>query len=182
MNATTSATSRWFGDAFLQLHPLLQQLHIIGGTLHGDIDVFIGQGLAGVVGRKFAKKAGVTAGRHHMHVTVSNHEDGIHWARRINDGHTVLSKFEPVGTLHTGGHWWERTGAVTLKLGARIDGDSWHWQHLQTQVRGITVPPFLVPKTVASKRIVNEQYVFSVAMSLPGLGKVFGYGGTLSIE
>ncbi len=38
---------KWFGESFNNLHPLLQQIHIHGGTLQGEIDIKLCKGLAG---------------------------------------------------------------------------------------------------------------------------------------
>lgn len=38
---------KWFGESFNNLHPLLQQIHIHGGTLQGEIDIKQCKGRAG---------------------------------------------------------------------------------------------------------------------------------------
>ena len=54
-----SAVSDWFGDEFLLLDPLLQELHKQGGTLSGMVDLEYGSGLAGFIGRWLASKLGL---------------------------------------------------------------------------------------------------------------------------
>lgn len=36
---SSELVENWFGDEFHHLHPLLQQLHINGGKLAGDLDI-----------------------------------------------------------------------------------------------------------------------------------------------
>ena len=36
---SSELVKNWFGDEFRHLHPLLQQLHINGGKLAGDLDI-----------------------------------------------------------------------------------------------------------------------------------------------
>ena len=46
----------WFDSDFSDLDPLLQKLHVVGGELTGNIDISYGSGLAGLIGKRLAKK------------------------------------------------------------------------------------------------------------------------------
>ena len=100
----------WFGGAFSQLHPKLQQLHREGGVLRGKVDVSFGAGVAGAIGRRLARKLGVptAAGAHHLEVTIFSDNGVLHWNRRFDAGTQFHSEFRPYGRFPSGG-WIERT-------------------------------------------------------------------------
>jgi hypothetical protein len=50
----SSLVADWFGDDFVQLHPLLQQLHRHGGRLSGQVMIDIPSDVAGLFGRRLA--------------------------------------------------------------------------------------------------------------------------------
>ena len=92
-------SSRWFGERFTELHPLLQQLHINGGLLSGPVDITLGRGLAGIVGRRLAGKLGipVNGGSHTLQVAISHQTDSLRWDRCFDGDQWVRSLFQPVG-------------------------------------------------------------------------------------
>lgn len=173
---------RWFGPRFAALHPTLQHLHRGGGgRLEGTVDVTVPTGLAGVIGRRLAQRLGVPIDtpRHAFTVDISHQADGLHWDRRFDGRTDMRSVFEPIGTWPEG--WWlERTGPVQLRLTVDVIDGGWHWRCQRISWRGVRLPMGLFPKSRAYKRIDEEgRYRFEVSFSMPLVGTVLGYGGTL---
>ena len=46
----------------------------------------------------------------------------------------------------------------------------------------IPLPKILLPRTEAHKEVVDGGYQFSVAISVPFIGKVLGYSGKLALS
>lgn len=178
--APETVVSRWFGPAFGELHPLLQQLHRHGGVLSGEIDIQVGRGPAGWIGRRLAKSVGIPVDqpRRGFEVSIRHTGTALEWNRRFDNGAEMRSLFVPVGTRRDG--WWvESTGPVEMHLTVDVDRGGWLWRVLRTRVRGIPVPLFVMPRSRAGKRIENGRYLFQVEFALPLLGTVLRYGGAL---
>ena len=170
----------WFGGAFCDLHPLLQRLHREGGVLSGDVDVQFGAGLAGVLGRRLAKRLGIDHERatNRLEVTIYSDHEGLHWNRRFNDRGEFRSTFVPVGRFPQG-HWAERTGSIRLLLQVAIVNSGWHWRHMRTYASGLPLPAWLAPRTIAFKEIDGDRYRFRVDIGLPLFGTLLSYSGRL---
>lgn len=172
----------WFGDEFYQLAPQLQQLHSLGGTLKGPVEVLYGKGVAGIIGRRLAKKLNIPTARHHdFSVAISHHANGLHWHRVFNQTQEMKSVFTPVGNK-TKGFWLEQTGRLHLKLTVDIIDGGWYWKILGYRFLGLPLPAWLLPKSIAYKFIDDDKYRFYVAFTAPILGMLFSYGGLLSVE
>jgi hypothetical protein len=180
-NATV--VTHWFGDAFSQLHPLLQTLHRDGGLLRGRIAIDCGRGAAGLIGRRLARRLGIPADRSDCGfvVRIAHAEDALLWCRRFETGNEMISSFVPYGRFPDGG-WHERTGPLTLDLGVDTSGGGWRWRLRGARWHGISVPLALLPRSQAGKRIVDGRYAFEVEFRLPLLGRVLRYAGTLDAE
>ena len=180
-NPDENAATSWFGAGFDQLHPQLQALHRgSGGRLQGTVMLRFGDGLAGVAGRRLARRLGLPshAGAHEFSVDIEHDADGMQWKRRFGSVGAMTSHFRPVGTWPQG-YWLEHTGALEMRLGVDvIDGD-WHWTVRGTRLRGLPLPRWLLPKLTAYKRIRDGKYDFHVGVALPGLGQVLSYSGQL---
>lgn len=173
-------SSRWFGERFTELHPLLQQLHINGGLLSGPVDITLGRGLAGIVGRRLAGKLGipVNGGSHTLQVAISHQTDSLRWDRCFDGDQWVRSLFQPVGQWPDG--WWvEHTGPIKLFLSVDIHDGGWHWRVLKGRLGGVTLPRWLLPQTTPYKLIEDGRYRFYVGISVPLLGTVLSYSGLL---
>lgn len=183
-HASSTLVSDWFGPRFDALHPLLQALHRDGGLLHGEVQVETGRGIAGWSGRTLARGLGIpiTSGRCGFEVDIEHTTRALHWRRRFacGDGRVaeVESVFVPVGRWPSG-YWVETTGPVRLQLGVEVVDGGWHWRASRASVRGVRIPMWLLPRTSAGKAIVDGRYVFHVDITLPLLGRVLGYRGTL---
>lgn len=172
----------WFGDQFKSLHPLLQKLHLQGGILTGDIKLSYGQGIAGIIGRRLAKKMGLPeSGNHQLTVTISHDAAGLHWGRCFNNQEVVESLFIPQGNVEKG-YWIEKTGPLEMKLTVDIHDEGWHWRCLKVNFYGIPLPLWLIPKTIAYKYIENDKYCFHVEFVLPFIGSLVSYEGLLAAE
>jgi len=172
----------WFGHAFADLHPNIQALHRAGGILRGPVEVRLGRnGVARWIGKRLATRLGVPQPHpdNHMEVSIFSDGAGLHWNRRFNGGSEFRSLFRPVGH-YPSGRWIESSGAITLALQVAVRNGAWHWEHVDTRLFGIPLPRWLMPRTAAYKDVRDGMYIFSVNTSVPLLGTVLSYCGTLS--
>lgn len=176
-----SRVEQWFGPQFSELHPLLQHLHLHGGELMGLVDVDIPSGIAGVFGRRLAKKLGVPpyGGQYPFRVAISHQADGMHWDRCFGDASFMRSLFQPIGTWPDG-YWLEETGPLQMRLAVDVKEGGWHWRCLDMRLMGWRMPLWLFPNSRAFKTVEEGRYKFFVAFSLPGFGVVLSYSGCLS--
>ena len=178
---SSTLVSDWFGEAFNELHPLLQTLHQNGGKLSGLIDIYIPVGLRSMLGRKLANKLGIpcTGRIHQLTVTISHQQDGLHWDRCFDNQMVMKSLFIPIGR-NPNGYWLEKTGLTELCLTVDIHQGGWYWRCTKVKIFGISVPLWLVPQTTAYKTIESGHYRFYVGFSLPLVGTILSYDGLLS--
>lgn len=183
MSRDETVVTRWFGPAFDELHPLLQALHRSGGVLRGEIDIRVGRGIAGWLGRRLAKSVGIPVDqlRRGFEVTIRHRSDALEWNRRFDNGAVMRSLFRPIGQRPQG-HWVENTGPIEMHMTVDVEQGGWTWRLLRAYLRGVRVPLFLLPRSRAGKRIENGRYVFEVAFVLPLLGTVLSYGGALDAQ
>lgn len=176
--------SRWFGEQFRDLHPGLQTLHRGGGRLSGTVEIRIGTGIGGWIGKRLAKSLGVPVDlpSRGFRVDISHTEDALVWLRRFDNGAVLKSSFLPVGAWPKG-YWIEETGALRLELAVDIVDQGWQWRPLRASFKGFPLPLWLLPQSKAGKRILgNGNYLFAVEFSLPVVGLLLGYGGELEVE
>lgn len=182
-DAPSSVVEDWFGAAFAALHPRLQALHREGGTLIGPVEFATGRGLGGAFGRIALRRLGIqpSAGPHALTVRIHHDAQGLHWARRFDDGREFVSLFRPHGQWPSG-HWIERAGPLELKLDVDIVDGGWRWRPLEYRLYGCRLPRWLRPRVEAGKRIVGDAYRFDIRIALPALGAVLAYGGDLRLR
>lgn len=181
---TETAVSTWFGAGFAQLHPLLQDLHRHGGRLHGPVQIRMGRGIGGWIGRRLARKLGVPVGENQAHtleVTIHHADGQLHWDRRFDDAHRFPSTFRPSGQWPAG-HWIEDTSAVALLLQVDVIDGGWYWRFIGAQRGSLRLPAWLLPRSNAYKRIEQGRYRFSVSFALPILGELLAYEGLLDAD
>lgn len=182
-SSEANAVTTWFGEMFSDLHPGLQSLHRYGGILKGNIDLHFGEGIAGVFGRRIARKLGVPIkpGKHELQVEI-RHEDGkLYWSRCFDGQHIVPSIFTPLGNYQDG-YWLEKTGPIVLKLAVDVIHGAWHWRVIAASFFGLPLPLFLFPDSVAYKKVIEGRYHFHVGFSMPWIGNLFSYEGSLDFE
>lgn len=172
---------KWFGEGFSQLHPKIQSLHINGGELVGDINLQYGAGIGGIVGKRLGKKLGLPAeaGEHSLRVVIVHDEHCMQWIRTFRTS-KMISSFYPVGNFPEG-YWREETGDLELRLGVSTEGGGWQWLQQKTLVRKIPIPLVFLPKVHAYKKVVDNQYEFSVRVYSNILGTLVRYGGVLEL-
>jgi len=174
--------TNWFGDQFIELHPLLQRLHVNGGQLKGKVTISYGRGVAGIIGRRFAKRMQLPkTGTHQLLVSISHDDEYLHWNRRFDDQQSVESLFKPVGQIGNG-YWLETTGLLSMKLTVDIKDGGWYWRCLNVNFLDFPLPLWLTPRSNAYKIIENGMYRFHVSFSLPVLGSLVSYQGLLEAE
>ena len=178
-----SVVSRWFGAEFERLHPLLQALHLRGGTLAGPIEIALGRGLARPFGQALARKLGIPlqAGRHTLRVEIAHRPDCLLWGRRFDDRQRMDSTFHPFGAWPDG-VWLEQTGPVRLGLAVEVIDGGWYWRCRKAWVFGVRLPLALFPQSSAYKCIEDGRYRFQVTFTMPLLGDVLSYGGLLESQ
>jgi hypothetical protein len=183
MAAPPLTVQAWFGPAFAALDPALQRLHRDGGTLAGPVRIVFPTGLRGVIGRRIARRMGIPCDghAHRLQVTVRSEAGALHWERRFDAGVPFASVFVPVGA-YPDGYWVESTAALSLRLGVVIADGAWHWRHRATMLAGLALPAWLGPRVHGEKAVLDGRYRFGVALSLPLLGQVMAYAGSLSME
>lgn len=177
-----TVVERWFGDAFVQLHPLLQSLHRQGGILRGRIAIDTGRGIAGLIGRRLARRLGIPLHRAECGfvVQITHERDALLWRRGFDDGAEMRSTFVPYGHFPAGG-WHERSGPLLLDLGVDTRDGGWQWHLRRARWHGMPIPRALLPQAQAGKRIVDGRYAFDVDFRVPLLGRVLRYSGLLDI-
>jgi hypothetical protein len=179
-DASAGIVETWFGPRFQALHPLLRALHRHGGKLEGAIDVHIGRGFAGILGKRIAQRLGVppSAGRHWMQVDIRQDARALHWDRCFDHGSWMRSRFEPSGTWPQG-CWREISRPVELRLTVDVVDAGWHWRTLGIRVSGVPLPRRLLPRMRAYKCATDGRYRFHVGFALPLIGDLLAYSGTL---
>ena len=172
----------WFNGRFDELHPMLRALHSEGGTLQGTVQIVHGTGLAGVLGRRLAKKLKLPkAGSHDFSVRIYHLPDGLHWDRCFGQAAELKSIFTPVGTIDNG-YWLEATGRLKMRLTVDIRNGGWYWRCLGFRALGVPLPAWLLPRSIAYKTIEGGRYRFQVGFSAPLLGDLLSYSGLLEVK
>lgn len=176
-----AAVEAWLGEAFHDLHPMLQNLHRSGGVLLGTVDIRLGKGVACLLGKRIARKLGIPPkeGVVPLAVSIFSTREALHWNRTFNEASEFSSVFTPVGR-YPAGHWVESSGPFQLLFGVSIVQGGWEWQPRGGRLYGLPIPAWLLPHTSASKRADQGRYQFSVEVTVPLFGKVLAYSGKLA--
>ncbi|WP_226642752.1 DUF4166 domain-containing protein [Microbulbifer variabilis] len=177
-----NAVLDWFGPDFGKLNPLLQKLHTQGARLNDEVDIHFGYGVVGWISRRMVRKLGAPtrAGKVPFSVEIHHSSKALIWSRTFAYTHTVTSEFHPVKTYRQGGYWVESTGPIKIQLGVSTEGGNWQWLQRSVSLFRLPIPTIFWPKVSAGKAVVNGLYQFEVKISLPVLGFIFGYSGTLN--
>lgn len=180
MNPLSSEiVKNWFNEAFGKLSPELQELHLMGGVLQGEVEIVLGVGVGGLLGKRLLNKMNIPGpGIHDLTVTISHDEHCLHWDRRFNESVDIKSTFKPIGTI-SNGYWIEKTGPIELRLTVDIKNGGWYWRCLGIKCFGIPLPMWLFPKLDAYKYSENGGYNFYVGFTAPFVGLLFSYSGNL---
>jgi len=181
--ADSSVVSRWFGSQFSALHPALQALHLGGGRLAGTVEINVGSGAAGWLGRRLARSLGIPVDlpRRAFSVDINHTATSLLWVRRFDNGAMLESRFTPTGTWPRG-FWVEETGRLKMHLTVDIVDGGWQWRLLQARFGRLRLPMCLFPRMIAGKRIADGRYEFRVNFSMPLLGSMLCYQGNLTAD
>jgi hypothetical protein len=177
-----NAVTKWFGEDFGRLHPLLQTLHRRDSTLRGEVTLWFAQGRAGAMGRRLARHLGIpdVAGQHPFEVEIRHDATTMSWERRFNHAHPMPSRFRLVGQWPDE-QWIEHTEPLEFTLTVSVIEGGWYWHVVGVRLRGMPLPLSLMPRVTAYKRIEDGRYRFHVGIALPALGDVFSYSGLLEL-
>jgi len=179
---TSEIVSKWFGETFSNLAPELQNLHRYGGVLQGEVEVVVGKGIAGLVGRRLTKKLNIPmSGMNDLLVTISHDNEYLHWNRQFNKTAIMKSRFKPIGNIRHG-YWLEKTGSLELKLTVDVQNQGWHWRCVGYRYHRLPIPVWLFPNMKAYKCIEDGGYRFYVGFSAPFVGLLFSYTGILKVK
>lgn len=174
--------TEWMGNDFFSLHPLLQELHIHGGVLKGNVDIQTGNNsLSHYLGQRLAKKLGipVSSGTHTLQVAISHNKDTLIWERIFDDIHKMTSIFKPIG-IKQSGFLLEESGPQKMRLTIDVKDGGWYWRWLDIKSKDKNFFKFILPYSEAYKYInENNEYVFCVKFKFFGLGNILTYKGVL---
>jgi hypothetical protein len=167
------------GSAFSSLAPRLQDLHGSTATRQwtGFAEVRRGRGpaaafVAALVGfPKAAPRVPVT-------VTFSPENRSEHWMRSF-DG-KCFSSIQSAGTGRDQHLLVERFGIASFALALVVDGDRLTLVPRRWSLLGIPMPGFLLPKGSSFETERDGQFCFDVEISMPLIGLIVAYRGTLS--
>ena len=73
----------------------------------------------------------------------------------------------------------ERFGPLAFRIGVKADTCGIELQMRALTFRGLPLPRFLAPKTVAGESVVDGRFAFDVAIALPLIGPLVHYRGQL---
>ncbi|UPG92454.1 DUF4166 domain-containing protein [Luteibacter aegosomatissinici] len=169
---------RILGSAFDALPPRLRELH---GTSQarrwsGRAEVRHGGGLLarivrGVVGFP-------TAGSNvPLTVTFTPEGEGERWTRTF-DGKD-FSSHQSAGKGRDEHLLTERFGAATFALALVVEGERLVLVPRRWSLLGVPMPAFLLPKGISFEHEEDGRFSFDVEISMPGMGLIVGYRGSL---
>ncbi len=163
------------GQEYSKLSPLIQRAHIGKVKLQGQAKIERGNSLANILCWLTGMPA--SADQAEFIVMGEHLEQGIIWNRLIN-GKAMNSWFalqdkslvEKLGFIH-----------MYLQLSVSPEG-SLVYSLFKTRFWGIPIPRFLSPNVIAVEGQENDAYVFEVRVTMPVIGLLIQYAGTLSLE
>lgn len=171
------------GDAYERLHPALQDLHRVAGSrvFRGHSQVRRGSGvLASLVCALFS----FPKPSEHVDVTVrmERHGEAERWTRVFGGSvfHSVLRAGRPRGS----GVVWERFGPFAFAIGLVVSADGTRLEY--PVQRGvllgcIPIPKPLLPVSQTAESVDERgRPRFDMSVSIPLVGFVVGYRGTLA--
>jgi hypothetical protein len=160
--------------AFVKLPDLVQQAHRGTIRLSGSAKVERGKGLGGLIAAimglpKSNPKADLV-------VTAWHFPDQMVWSRSF-DGKLFESTFKRDEDFLV-----ERMGPLLLYLQPMCEGGRLVYRLIATQIGPIALPRALAPSMNAWESEKDGKYMFEVSVSLPIIGPVIRYSGTLDLE
>lgn len=167
------------GSAFDSLSPAIRQLHDSSSPRNwvGKTDVTRGKGL---VARLIASIVGFPKSGNDIPVTVtfSPENGGELWTRSF--GNSRFRSFQTCGKGRSRHLLVERFGIATFALALVVENGRLTFIPRSWSVLGIPMPSFLLPRGSSFETESNGQFRFDVTISVPWIGLIVAYRGTLS--
>jgi Domain of unknown function (DUF4166) len=161
------------GDKFNELDPIVQNAHLGDTELNGYIEVKRG----GVLSNLICTILGLPkAGGKIKNIVYGYHyPDHMIWERTF-DGKPFNSCFNLAGDYLV-----ESMGPLKLYLKATSEKGTLSYNLSHAEYHGITLPKVIAPTLSAAEKEVNSRYFFLVAVSMPIVGLLIRYSGTLDL-
>lgn len=167
------------GSAFSDLPPQVQQLHDRASERRwsGFARTRRGSGfLASVIANFFGFP--ITANDIPVSVTLAPHQAGELWTRNF-DGR-IFSSVQSLGSGRNQYLLVESFGWVAFGLALVKQGDRLHFIPRRWTLCGVPMPHFMLPTGTSYETEHDGAFSFNVEITLPFLGLIVGYDGTLA--
>ncbi|MCO7224125.1 DUF4166 domain-containing protein [Pleionea sp. CnH1-48] len=165
--------SEQLGESFHQLSPLVRQVHIGKQCIKGNVKVERGN----LVARLICNLFGFPKANDNVVLSVDccHSGDGIEWFRNF-DGHIMRSHFIAKEDFLV-----EKLGPLDLHFRAEEEEGTLKYRFFKTKFWRIPLPGFLSPNIYAVEFESNEVYQFKVKVSMPFVGLILAYGGSMQL-
>jgi hypothetical protein len=160
--------------AFVKLPALVQQAHRGTVRLSGTAKVERGKGLGGLIAAIMGLPK--TNPKAELVVVAWHFPDQIVWSRTF-DGKVFESTFKRAEDFLV-----EQMGPLSLYLQPMCEGGRLVYRLIATQIGPIAIPRVLAPSMNAWESEKDGKYQFEVSVSLPFLGQMIRYSGSLDLE
>ncbi|HLO76344.1 MAG TPA: DUF4166 domain-containing protein [Magnetospirillum sp.] len=175
--STQSVHRRALGGRFDAMPAPIRLVHAAPGvTLSGSVEVSPAPTLAG---RWLLGFMGLPrlAGSHSLVVRVLADGDGELWERRFADA-TFASRFQAAGVPEQAREYF---GPFRLDYQLAAENGEIRWSLVGARLFGVPLPKALAPEVTAREWVADDgAYRMKAQVSLPGLGPLLGYGGSLA--
>ncbi len=162
------------GPKYLQLPPVVQQMHEVNGEVHAAGTGSIDRG-SHPLSRLLASLLGMPKPGTWMpvHITFRRDEEG-EWLIRDYDGQ-VLTTHQGAGEGADAGMLLEGFGPVRLVIALDIEDDALAFTLKSVRLLGMPLPRALWPRLQAYESEVDGWYVSYVDIGLPFIGRLIRY-------
>lgn len=162
------------GPKYLQLPPVVQQMHRVNGEVHASGTGSVDRG-RNLVSRLLASLLGMprTGTWVPVHITFRHADDG-EWLIRDYDG-SVLTTRQDAGEGADAGMLLEGFGPVRLVIALDIEDDALAFRLHSVRLFGMALPRALWPRLQAYESEVDGWYVSYVDIGLPLIGRLIRY-------
>ena len=172
--APQNALIECMDGAFAKLPDLVQQAHRGTIRLTGSAKVERGKGIGGLIAAILGlPKSNPKA---ELVVTAWHFPDQIVWSRSF-DGKVFESTFKRDEDFLV-----EQMGPLSLFLQPTCEGGRLVYRLIATQIGPVSLPRVLAPSMNAWESEKDGKYQFEVSVSLPFLGQMIRYSGSLDLE
>ena len=169
-----SLFQRVIGPRFLELPPELQRIHDDRPhvMLAGVCDVERG---ANPLIALIALMASLppTGGKVRTTVRIDRDAHGETWTRNFG-GHQMRSRL-----WTSDGLLMERLGLVKLAFNLQVETDRIEWRVARARVMGLRLPAGWFSSARATEQVIGGEYRFDVRVTMPIVGLLVNYRGTL---